>query len=104
MSRLFKRALKKPACWRARPMHGLTDRQMLIGLLARNTRHQKIRVPLRPSKSSPTQPAVRLRFQGYPKLLVLSGGGATGAPIWKETKSPASCWWGLLVWGVKTKG
>ncbi|MDO7854757.1 hypothetical protein [Hymenobacter convexus] len=49
--------------------------------LARNTSLiKKIRVQLRPYQSSPTKHAVWLRFRGYTKLIVLSGGGVPAAP------------------------
>jgi hypothetical protein len=42
-----------------------------------------LRTQLRAYENSPTKHEVWLRFQGYPKLIILGGGGFTGDPAAK---------------------
>ena len=75
-TRLLARFEQKQASQRATVVAGSTDRKTLIALLRRNANLIKqMRVQLKPYQSSPTKHEVWLRFQGYTRLIVRSGGG-----------------------------
>ena len=78
-TRLLGRFEQKQAGQRLAVVEGSTERKTLIALLRRNTNLIKeIRVQLKPYQSSATKHEVWERFQGYTRLIVLSGGGPKG--------------------------
>jgi hypothetical protein len=86
-TRQLARFEQKQAGQRLAVVEGSTDRKTLIALLRRNANLIKeMRVQLKAYESSPTKHDVWLRFQGYTKLIILSGGGPKG----DEATKPAA--------------
>ncbi|MDQ2795138.1 MAG: hypothetical protein M3Y12_14195 [Bacteroidota bacterium] len=84
-ARLLARFEQKQTGQRTAVVAGSTDRKTLIALLRRNANLIKeLRVQLKPYQSSPTKHEVWLRFQGYTKLIILSGGGPKGGAAPKD--------------------